>query len=68
MHHAALGRRARGQGDRTQRGSGRARRVLLRAADPARPAEHPHRPLGPDVRGVQRHRHDRVHARRFVVE
>ena len=36
--------------------------------DPARPAEHPHRLLGPDVRGVQRHRDDGVHARRVVVD
>ena len=34
----------------------------------ARPAEHPHRLLGPDVRRVQRHRHHRVHARRLVVD
>ena len=59
---------ARGRGDRAQRGARRARGVLLGAADPARPAEHPHRLLGPDVRGVRRHRHHRVHARRLVVD
>ena len=42
--------RARGQGDQAQRRPRRARGVLQRAADAARPAEHPHRPLGPDVR------------------
>ena len=64
LHHPALGRRARGQGDPAQRRARRARGVLLGAADPARPPEHPHRLLGPDVRGQRRHRHHGVHARR----
>ncbi len=34
----------------------------------ARPAEHPHRSLGPDVRRRRGDRHDRVHARGLVVE
>ena len=40
-------------GDQPERRARRAGGVLLGAADAARPAEHPHRLLGPDVRGVQ---------------
>ena len=67
-HHPAVGPGARVAGDPAQRGARRARGVLLRAADPPRPAERAHRALGPDARGVQRHRHHAVHARGLVVD
>ena len=38
------------------------------AADAPRPPEHPHRPLGPGVRRARADGHDRLHARRLVVE
>ena len=66
--HAAVGRRARGPGDPAQRGPGRARVLLQRAAPPPEAADDPQRRVGPRVPGLQRHRRHAVHAHRFVVD
>ena len=57
-----------GRRDRPQRRARRPRRLLLGDPDQARAAEHPHRPLEPGVRGVQRQRRHAVHAHRLVVD
>ena len=66
--HAAVGRRARGRRDPAQCGARRAGGLLQRDPDAPRPAEHPHRLLGPAVRGVRGDAHDPVHAHRLLVE
>ena len=50
--HPALGRRARGRRGAAQRGARRAGRLLQRDPAAPRPAEHPHRLLGPVLRRV----------------
>ena len=64
----ALGRRARGRRDQSQRGARRARDLLQRDPDTPRAAEHPHRLLGSAVRGVRGDADRRLHAHRIVVE
>ena len=57
-----------GRGGPAQRGAGLPRRVLQRDPPSPRAAEHPHRALGPVLRGVPGDRDHRVHAHRVVVQ
>ena len=52
-HHPAVGRRRRRRRGAAQRRPRRARRLLQRDPAAPRPAEHPHRLLGPVLRGVR---------------
>ena len=56
VHRAAVGRRARGRRDPSQRGAWRARGRVHRDPRVPRPPEHPHRLLGPVLRTRARRR------------
>ena len=57
------------RGDRSATPTAACRAICFSELPPRlEPAEHPHRPLGPGVRGVQRHRRHPVHAHRLVVD
>ena len=66
-HPGHLGPRGAGRRGAAHRGQGRPRRHLLGEPVQAGLAQHPLRPLGPVLEGVQRRGRGRVHAHRVVV-
>ncbi|GIT01262.1 MAG: hypothetical protein CM1200mP26_29740 [Acidimicrobiales bacterium] len=67
-HHPALGRRPGRRRGPSQRRAGLSRRLLLGDRPQPRPAFHPHRLLGPVLRGLPGHTDHRQHAHRLIVE